>query len=168
MVAAGVPVVAALASTLLPDILSFDEKLIVLFERFIVWISKATFGGVSTDNLMFVVQVAYFTWIMAHIATWYIYRRHQVWGALIPTGGALVFNLFYAVPQPPLYFTLFLLSAMLLIVRLNLQTMEEWWRKTAVGYSSDIGFDFLMYGATFSVVFMLVARSLPTSTPGAS
>ena len=168
MLVAGAPVVALIASTLLPDVMTLEEKLWVLQDRFWIWTSKATFGGVSTDNLMFVVQIAYFSWMMGYIAAWYVYRRHQVWGAIIPTGIAILFNLFYAVPQHSIYLGIFILSALLLIVRLNLQGMERWWRSAAVGYAGDINVDFLGYGVMFSVLVMVVAWVLPASAPGPS
>ncbi|MBI4789423.1 MAG: transglutaminase domain-containing protein [Chloroflexi bacterium] len=168
MLVAGVPVVALLAGTLLPKALTLEEKLWVVQDRFWLWIAKATFGGVSTDNLMFIVQIAYLSWIMGYIAAWFVYRRHQVWGAIVPTGIAILFNLFYAVPEPGVYFALYILSALLLIVRVNLQTMERWWRGASIGYASDIGVDFLGYGAMFSVLLMVIAWLLPGTAPGPS
>lgn len=166
MLVAGIPIVALDASTLLPHVMTLDEKWIVLEERFLVWISKATFGGSSTDNLMFVVQCAYFAWIMAYVAGWSVYRHRNVWGAILPTGFALLFNLFYALPQPGIYIGMFLLSAMLLVVRVNLQGLERWWRRAAVGYAADVNFDFLLYGGLFSVLLMFFAWTLPASASG--
>lgn len=163
MLIAGAPVTVALVGTLLPDFLIWQEKAIIIWERLLLWSSSATFGGTSTDNLMFVLQVAYLTWVLGYMTAWYVFRRRQVWGAIIPSGAALLFNLFYALPQNGIYLTLFILCSLLLIVRLNLQSMERWWQETSIGYAGDISFDFLTYGITFSVILMILAWALPST-----
>lgn len=166
MLALGGPAVAVFATSLLPNGLTFEEKLIVLQERFWVWISKVIAGGVSSDNLIFVIQLAFLTWWMAYLAAWFVYCRHQVWGAILPTGAAILLNLFYAAPQSGIYFGLFILSALLLLIRLNLHTMERWWRGASIGYAGDISIDFLAYGILFSLLLMMLAWLLPTTAPG--
>ncbi len=162
------PALALFASLLLPNSLTFKEKLIVLQERYLVWFSNIAAGKEGGDNLLFVIQLALVMWIIAYTAAWFIYRRHQVWGAILPPGIAIVFNLFYAAPQNGMYFTLYLLSALLLLVRLNLHTLERWWRGAAIGYASDISFDFLLYGGVFAAALMVLIWLLPASVPGPS
>ena len=164
----GAGATALLVTSLLPDVLTFKERFIVLQERVMTWFIKATTGGVSTDNLMFIIQVAFLSWIMAYLAAWFVYRRHQVWGAILPTGAGILFNLYYAAPQTGIYFGLYVLCALLLLVRLNLRSLEEWWRRAAIGYASDISFDFLVYGIVFSLVLMTVAWVVPGTAPGPS
>ncbi|HEX7589082.1 MAG TPA: transglutaminaseTgpA domain-containing protein [Anaerolineae bacterium] len=162
------PAVVALATILLPNVLTFNEKLIVLQERTRVWFTNVVAGKEGSDSLIFVVQLTFVMWIISYVSTWYVYRRHQVWGAILPPGFALLINLFYAVPQSTLYLVLFLMSALLLLVRLNLRSLEEWWGHAAIGYASDISFDFLLYGAVFAVLLMTVAWLVPASPPGPS
>jgi len=166
MLTLAVPGTATLTSTVLPNALTYKEKLIVLQERVQVWLTRVGGGGTGSDNLIFVMQLGLLTWMLAYFAAWFVYRRHQVWGAIIPTGLALVVNLFYAAPQTGLYFGLFILCALLLLVRLNLQTMEQWWRSAAIGYPPDITFDFLWYGTVFTLVLMFLVWLLPASAPG--
>ena len=168
MLIIAVPAVAALATLLLPNVLTFGEKLIVLLERTQAWVAKVAAGKEGSDSLIFVIQLTLVMWIISYVSTWFVYRRHQVWGAILPPGFALLINLFYAVPQSTLYLVLFLLSALLLLVRLNLRALEEWWGHAAIGYASDISFDFLLYGATFAVLLMTLAWLVPASPPGPS
>jgi len=160
------PVTATLGTLVLPDVLTFEEKLVVLFERVWAWANIVLVGGSGTDNLIFVLQLCAVMWLIAYIAGWSIYRQHQVWGALVPTGCTILLNLFYAAPQSGLYIGMFILSAMLLLVRLNLQSMEQSWRRTAVGYSPDISLDFLWYGALVTLILMVMVWILPASPPG--
>jgi transglutaminase-like putative cysteine protease len=168
MLILALPAVAVLGSLLLPNVLTFSEKLIVLQERIQVWFTKVAAGKEGSDSLVFVLQLTLVMWFISYVSTWFIYRRHQVWGAILPPGFALLINLYYAVPQSTLYLVLFLLCALLLLVRLNLRALEEWWGRAAIGYASDISFDFLLYGAVFAVLLMTVAWLVPASPPGPS
>lgn len=160
-----VPTVATLTTTILPTELNYWEKLVVLQERIITWIIRVASGGNGSDALIFVIQLSLMAWLFAYLAAWYVYRRHQVWGAILPTGLALILNLFYALPQSGMYLGLFILSALLLLIRLNLQSMEQRWRSAAIGYPSDISFDFLWYGGVLALVLMFLVWLLPASAP---
>lgn len=160
-----VPVIATLTTTILPEELTFLEKLVVLQERIQTWVIRVASGGTGSDAMIFVIQLSLMAWVFGYLAAWYIYRRHQVWGAILPTGLALVLNLFYALPQSGLYLGLFIVSALLLLIRLNLQSMEQQWRSAAIGYSSDISFDFLWYGGVIAVVLIFLVWLIPASPP---
>ncbi len=162
----GIFAVPVFATSLLPRALTFQEKMLLLDDRFGAWVVKVISGGVSADNLIFVLQVAYLTWLMSYFAAWFIYRRHQVWGAVIPSGIGILLNLFYAAPQTNLYFGGFILCALLLIVRLNLHAMERGWRALSIGYTSDINVDLLTYGTIFAVGLMVLAWMMPATAPG--
>ncbi len=166
MLVLAIPATAALASLLLPNALTLSEKWIVILDRVQSWLNKVISGGTAGDGLIFVIQIDLLMWVMAYAAAWFVYRRHQVWGALIPTGMGLLFNLFYAVPQTGLFLLLYLLSGLLLLVRLNLTEMERRWQRAAIGYTSDIGFDFLFSGVTFALVLILIVWSVPANPPG--
>jgi transglutaminase-like putative cysteine protease len=168
MVLLAVPVSATLATFQIPGEFTFSEKLIVLQIRTQVWLDKVTSGKQGSDALVFVIELSVVLWIIGYIAGWFIYRRHQIWGAILPAGLALLINLFYALPQSGLYLIVFLMCALLLLVRLNLRTLELWWRGAAIGYASDIGFDFLLYGTIFAMLIVMVAWLVPPSPPGPS
>jgi transglutaminase-like putative cysteine protease len=159
------PAIFYLGMTTLPSALTEEEKAIALGERVTVWLSRVALGGSATDNLIFVLQLCWTMWLIAHFAGWSIYRRHQVWGALVPTGVAIVVNLFYSAPQSGLYIALYILCALLLLVRLNLQSLEIDWRRGAVGYSSDISFDFLWNGAIITLILLAVVWVIPAGPP---
>lgn len=159
------PATVYLGMTTLPGALTDEERLIALWERVTGWANRVMLGGSSSDNLVFVLQLCWMMWLIAHFAGWSIYRRHQVWGAIVPTGIAIVVNLFYAAPQTGLYIGLYILCAMLLLVRMNLQTLENEWRRAAVGYSSDISFDFLWNGAVITLILLAVVWIIPASPP---
>ncbi|MCI0478650.1 MAG: hypothetical protein L0Y55_20605, partial [Anaerolineales bacterium] len=149
-----VPVTTLLVASLLSGALTLEEKWIVLQDRVVKWLLKISAGGSGSDNLIFVIQLTLLTWLLAYSAAWFVYRRRQVWGALLPSGIALLINLFYAAPQANLYFGMYLLGALLLLARLNLLTLERGWRTAAIGYTTDIHFDFMWYGALFAFLLL--------------
>lgn len=142
-------------------------KLLFLLTRLRDWTLKVLGGGTASDNLIFVVQLVFFAWLFAQIAAWLVFRRHQVWGAIVLIGSALLLNLFYAPAQSGVYLILFLISALLLLVRMNLHAMERHWRDASIGYATDIIFDFFQYGIIFSLMLLTLAWVLPETAPGA-
>jgi transglutaminase-like putative cysteine protease len=168
MLALTLPATATLASFQLPGALTFFEKIRVLQERTQVWFAKVAAGKEGSDALIFVIQLCIVMWIIGYVAAWFVYRRHQVWGAILPAGFALIINLFYALQQSGFYLIIFLLCALLLLVRMNLHALEQWWRGAAIGYASDISFDFLLYGTLFAILLVMLAWLVPASAPGPS
>jgi transglutaminase-like putative cysteine protease len=142
-------------------------KLFFLLTHLRDWTIKVLRGGTASDNLIFVVQLVFFAWLFAQISAWFIFRRHQVWGAVVLIGSALLLNLFYAPDQSGVYLVLFLFGSLLLLVRMNLNAMERRWRESSIGYATDIIFDFFQYGVIFSLMFLSVAWILPDTAPGA-
>ncbi len=142
-------------------------KLLFLLTRLRDWTLKVLGGGTASDNLIFVVQLVFFAWLFAQIAAWLVFRRHQVWAAIVLIGSALLLNLFYAPAQSGVYLILFLISALLLLVRMNLHAMERRWRDASIGYATDIIFDFFQYGIIFSLMLLSLAWVLPETAPGA-
>ncbi|MBI5031253.1 MAG: transglutaminase domain-containing protein [Chloroflexi bacterium] len=161
-----IPFIATVATLLFPRELTYQEKLIVLWERIQVWTLQVISGGKSADALIFVIQLCLVTWLIAYWAGWFVYRQNNVWGAIIPTGVMLTINLFYAPPQSGLWFGLYVLCAMLLLIRLNLLSMERQWRHHAIAYASDISFDFLWYGALLTLFLLFAIWIVPASAPG--
>lgn len=160
-----VPVTTFLTASLLSTKLTLEEKLSILATRVLEWCQRVASGGSASDNLIFVMQLTALIWLIAYTAAWFVYRRRQVWGALVPSGAALLLNLFYAAPAD-FYLGVFVLSALLLLIRTNLHALERRWRAAAVGYTSDVQFDVMGYGALFALLLLITTAFLPASAPG--
>jgi transglutaminase-like putative cysteine protease len=163
-----VPVTGGIASWLLPNTLSLHEKLFVLQDRMLVWLRRVLAGGSGSDGLVFVIQLLLLTWLLAYSAAWFVYRQHQVWGAILPSGIALLINLFYAAPQADVYFGLYLLGALLLLVRMNLFAMEKTWRRLAIGYTSDVSWDVMWSGVVLAIGLLVAVWAFPASAPNST
>lgn len=159
------PVTVFLTTSLLSEKLTLEEKLIVLGTRVLEWCQRVAAGGSASDNLIFVMQLTALVWLIAYAAAWFVYRRRQVWGALVPSGAALLLNLFYAA-STDFYLGAYLLCALLLLVRMNLHTLERHWRAAAIGYTSDVQLDVMAYGTLFALLLLATLAFLPASAPG--
>ena len=160
-----VPMTVTITASLLPNTLTVEEKLFVLQDRVIVWLRQVLAGNSGSDSLIFVIELTLLTWLLAYSAAWFVCRRHQVWGAILPSGIAILINLFYAAPQADLYFGLYLLCALMLLVRINLVTLERTWRQAAIGYPSEVGWDVMWSGALVAVLLLVFVWVFPASAP---
>ena len=168
MLLLSVPATGVIVASLLPNALTLQEKFFVLQDRGGTWFRRVLAGGSGSDNLIFVLQLTFLTWLLAYSAAWFVYRRRQVWGAILPSGIAILLNLYYAAPQASLYFGLYLLCALLLLARMNLLALEREWRRAAIGYAADINFDFMWSGALVAIVLLVGVWAFPASAPNAS
>lgn len=145
---------------------TWNEKMLLIQERMDVWLVHVLGGGIGTDTFVFLCVIAALSWYLGFFSAWTVFRYHQPWGAILPIGAALLLNLFYAPPQSGLYLLIFLLSALLLLVRTTLLKRQETWAAYAIRFANDIGLDFLTYGVIFSGLIILIAWLIPPTAPG--
>lgn len=145
---------------------TWNEKMILIEDRVDQWLIRVVGGGVGTDAFVFLIMAAALAWLTGYFCAWSIFRYHQPWGAIIPAGAAILVNLFYAPPQSGIFLMLFLLTALLLLVRTSLLRKQQTWTYYAVRFAGDIGLDFLMYGVVFSGLIILLAWLIPPTAPG--
>lgn len=150
----------------LPDegALTWQIRFTELAYRIWRFIETARGGGVGQDNLVFVLQMAILMWLVSYASAWFLFRLRSVWGAIVPSGFAMLLNLYYAPPTLYTWMALYLLCALLLIVRSNVFLQEWEWQQAGVGYAPDISFDFLRDGVIFAVIVILVAWIAPTTS----
>ncbi len=151
---------------LLPWEYTWPQAINEIYTRFMAWLETARGQGVSSDNLVFVMQLEFLMWLMSYICTWFFIRLRNVWGAIIPSGFALLVNVYYAPPDVSDWLVFYALAALLLIVRSFLTIQEEEWRMRRIRYSPDIGFDFLRDGTIFAILVVALAWfAPPTASP---
>ncbi len=153
------------------------ERMELVRDWYLAWIEvqrgqtdiSALSGLVPGDSsdlayLFFAVTMALLLWLLAYICTWFIVRYLSWWGAVLPSGFALVFNLTNTRMQDAflLYLSFFLLCAFLLASQTFLAMQMRDWRREHVGYGMDLGFDLLRDGLVLSVLALALAWLLPS------
>lgn len=144
--------------------LTWKVRLTELIYRVRTFIDIAQSEGIGNDNLVFILQMAVLIWLVAYSSAWFLFRIRSVWGAIVPSGFAMLLNLYYAPPDLYVWMAVYLLCALLLIIRSNLFLQEREWQQAHVTYSPDIGYDFLWNGAVFALIVVVLAWVTPTAS----
>lgn len=157
-------------SRLLPSTYTWMERWETMAMRLHNWYLTALQGGTSYDNLMFILQMGIIIWVMGYLTIWFIFRSGKPWPAIVPGGLVLLINLYYVgdikedsanVSALTFYFILYLIAALLLVMRFNLHAQQTEWRSEGVFYRPDISFDFLRDGLIFSLLLVGFAWLTP-------
>lgn len=152
-----------LAFGLVPEIEGRAEQFVALAIRVIIWVRLALDGGMSADNLIFILEMLIIFWVMNYASAWSLFRSHNIWGVIIPAGTVILINTYYAQQGLSLLLIAFLITAFLLIVRTYLFEQEREWRANGVSFSPDLSFDFLRDGTIFAVAIIILAWVAPTA-----
>src|SRR5215218_9367041 len=127
-----------------PNLVTIQDRVQDLLTRAVVWFRTVLDGGMSDDLPLFLLSLAVLGWVLAYTSTWFIFRSRWLWWALVPAGLAVVVNISYsATGSLGWYFILFMLSALLLMVRFNMLLHEERWERERVNYSPTLRWNFL-------------------------
>lgn len=162
----GAAVVLFNMARLAPEGLEAQERVYHIAQRAWIWLGNALAGAPTVDNLMFVFVLAILVWVLAYSATWAYLRDGRRWLAVLPTGMAMLVNLYYAPPNLGAFFVFYVICAILLVVRATLIEREQEWRQARVYFPLDISFDFMRDGLLFALFVILVAWVLPSSSRG--
>ena len=153
-------------SDLATGVVSKQEAAYQIIERTLTWIDNAFSGQPGADTLVFVLLLSILLWIISFNATWMYFRERRKWQAILPTGLAMLVNLYYAPNDLKVYFVLYLVAAMLLLLRATLVEREERWYQDRIYFPFDIGFDVMRDGVIFILFVVLVSWVLPTAMAG--
>jgi len=152
----------------LPHLL-WRDRILDLYGRLVAWTGIALRGGTGRDSLLFILMLAVIVWWLSYAAVWNTVRHQRVWRAVLPSGVVLFVNLYYY-PGSKLtvYLMVYLLCALLLVVRSYTVLQIRRWEREGVGYNSDVRFDLLRSGLVLAVVAILLAWVAPTAAGSGS
>ncbi len=159
----GTAVILWSMSGLAPEGLEGQESVYFIIDRTITWAYGAFYGEPIADNLVFVLLMCILMWILAYGATWSYFREGHQWQAVIPTGLAMLVNLYYGPTSLNGYFVIYLLTAILLLVRAKLAEREAGWQLARVQFPFDISFDFMRDGILFAIFVIFASWVLPSA-----
>jgi len=148
---------------LVPPGAELSESVRIMFQQMLRWVLEPSGAEVWLSNFMFVSLLAVLTWLLCYLSTWFILRAHWVWGAVVPAGAACLLNIYYGPQRLVVYFVLYLLCALLLIVRMHVYLRQNAWRKAGVNYNIDVDFAFLRDGLLISVLALVLAWTMPVA-----
>jgi transglutaminase-like putative cysteine protease len=153
-----------LVASLLPATYIWEYRWAWLWSYVYQWTTTLVSGGVSHNNMVFVLQMAFIVWEITYLSLWFIFRSRHAWLAIVPGGVLLLVNLYYSPNDISAYLLIYLVLALLLVIRFNLFSQEQIWRREGVHFNADeVGFDFLRAGAIFTLVILALAWVTPTA-----
>jgi transglutaminase-like putative cysteine protease len=130
-----------------------------------IWVNLVRQNRPSNDNAIFLLFVAVLSFLLAYLSMWLVVRSRRPWLAVIANGVVLLINLNYAPPDDLVFLLLFLLGALLLLMRFTLADNLRQWRARRLRFSPDLSWDFTQLGAVFCVFVLLLAYFLPVGVP---
>lgn len=153
-----------IVGAVLPDDLTWRERIIEVVQQQVVFLEKLFGGGTNREGFVFVTHAGLGIWLAGYSAAWYTFRQPKVWRAILPAGLILLSVVYYyAGPKPMLfYMALYILLSLLFVARTHLAEEESGWRRAAVRYDKYITFNFLRAGFIAAIVALMLSWSLPT------
>jgi transglutaminase-like putative cysteine protease len=101
--------------------------------RLFIWATAFVNGNAISDTLPFSFLLLVASWLAGFICSWSFFRRHNIWGAVLPSAIVMVINLTNLPPgaqRLPLYLYLFVVC--LLVARLFVLEREHDWNHRSV------------------------------------
>jgi hypothetical protein len=135
----------------------------VLWRHLSLWVNSARSGATSNDDAIFLLFLAVLTMLLGYVSMWLIFRSRSPWLAAAANGVVLLINLNYASDDKTIYAVIFLLVALLLIVRFNLVERMRIWRSKGLRYPSELSWDFMQAGVIFIIVVVILAAAMPSN-----
>ncbi len=144
--------------------LPFREALVAVLRRGNEWALDAVGGGINTDDLVLTMLIALLFWFLAYNCAWHVFRLDRVWRAILPPGLVLVANLiFYRGGETlDLQLFFFLLMALILIVRSNLDRREWDWHLRGARVPAIVRRQFATIGIALSLLSLFFAWGMPS------
>jgi len=138
-------------------------KVSIMYQQALRWLLDPSGAEAWLSNFMFVATLAVVAWLLTYSSTWFVFRSHWVWGAIVPAGAGCVLNIYYAPPRLVVYFFFYCLCALLLTVRMHVYTRQETWREAGVNYNLDMDLTFLRDGMLVSMLALFLAWTIPVA-----
>lgn len=134
-----------------------------LWDRWGAWIEVVRTGGISSDTMPFVAMVMALAWIAGYLCSWSIFRWQNAWLALVPAGFGLLTNISYQPGQQSMPLVIFLLGAMLLVMRVHLMRKVREWQATGTPYPEFLSLTLLNVTFWVAVAALLLAWTMPSA-----
>jgi len=150
------------------DAVVHGDRLLLLQHTWL-WIRHALLqGGDSTDNTVFLLFLAVLTFLLAYVSVWLVVHTRRPWLAVLANGVVLLINLNWGSDDKLIFLLLFLLAALLLLVRFTLSENMHQWRARGLRFSPDLSWDFMQAGAIMAVAVLLLSYLLPIGQANAA
>ncbi|MEO7020318.1 MAG: transglutaminaseTgpA domain-containing protein [Ktedonobacteraceae bacterium] len=133
----------------------------VLLANMHTWFFLALNGGSSNDNSIFLFFILALGFLLAYTSAWLVYRTRSPWLMLLANAVVLLINLSIVDAGYVVFLVVFLVAALLLLLRFNLYQASIRWRRQGLRCSDDLGWEFMQAGALISLGILVFSWVLP-------
>ena len=125
------------------------------------WVVLALAGGTSADDSIFLFFITALGFLLAYTSAWLLYRTRSPWLMILANAVVLLINLSNIDPGYIVFLVVFLVAALLLLLRFNLYESSARWKRLGLRTSDDLGWEFMQAGAMLSIGILIVTWFLP-------
>lgn len=141
-------------------------SVVMLARNTVIWFGRAlTPNAGSSDNSVFLLFLTTLTFLLAYMTMWLIFHTRRPWLALLANAVVLLINLNETTTDEFYFLIIFLVLALLLLVRFTLAENVRQWRRVGLRFSPDLSWDFMQAGAIVAVIVTLIPNLLPIANP---
>ncbi len=138
-----------------------------LYDRLSLWWVAFQTGGINIDRVPFAFALMCLTWLAGYLAAWVFSRYRSFWGVFVLGGAALLSNLTFLPSEGITYLVFYLLTALLLVARVQaVRRLKEWRGR---GFQADSHLGILSISDSVIVAFMVLLVAflvVPRIVPG--
>src|SRR5882724_5155190 len=127
------------------------------------WSVVVSSGGATDDDSIFLFFIIGLSFLLAYTSAWLVYHTRSPWLMIVANAVVILINLNNAQDGNIIFLVVFLMAALLLLLRFNLYESVERWRRQGLRYAEDIGWDFMQAGALISIGILVFSWILPGS-----
>ena len=128
-----------------------------LGERLSLWLAAARSGSISIDPVPFAFGLMVASWLSGYLAAWVFIRYRNFWGVFIIGGIGLLSNLTYLPASASIDLGFYLLTALLLVARVQSVRRRRAWRERNFQYDDHLGLLSVSDSFFLAVIVLLVA-----------
>jgi transglutaminase-like putative cysteine protease len=135
------------------------------------WFALAFTGGTNSDDSIFLFFILTLGFLLAYTSAWLVYRTRSPWLMLLANAVVLLINLSNIDAGYVVFLIVFLVAALLLLLRFNLYESSVRWKRQGLRCSDDLGWEFMQAGSLISLAILVFSWLLPwgyTNQPASS
>lgn len=131
------------------------------FHSMHTWLSLALAGGTNSDDSIFLFFILTLGFLLAYTSAWLVYRTRSPWLMLLANAVVLLINLSNIDAGYVVFLVVFLVAALLLLLRFNLYESSIRWKHQGLRCSDDLNWEFMQAGALISLGILVCSWLLP-------
>jgi hypothetical protein len=132
-----------------------------LWERLVLWFEAAKAGTINIDRIPFAFGLMVATWLSGYLAGWVFFRYRNFWGVFILGGAGLLSNLTYLPDTASIDLSIYLLTALLLVGRVQSVRRRQQWARQNFQFDSHLGLLAISDTILIGLAVLIIAFLLP-------